>query len=50
MVEKKKKKKKNYLFYSFDESLKLDPKNSIAWNNKGFVFKNLKQYEEAIKW
>ena len=30
-----------YLFYSLDESLKLDPNDANAWNNKGNALINL---------
>jgi tetratricopeptide (TPR) repeat protein len=32
-----------------DEAIKLDPKYSSAWNNKGQVFGGQDKYEEAIK-
>ena len=31
-----------YLFYSYDECLKLDPNYSVAWNSKGNAFYDLK--------
>jgi len=33
----------------FDEAIKLDLKNSQAWNNKGFALKILGQLEESEK-
>jgi len=33
---------------AYDEVIKLEPQNPIAYNNKGFVLKTLKRTEEAI--
>ena len=30
--------------FSYNEAIKLDPKDAIAWNHKGFVLKNLEKY------
>ena len=37
-------KKKNffYLFYSYDESFKLDPNDSVVWKSKDNAFYDLK--------
>ena len=34
----------NYLCISFDEAIKLDPKDKEAWYNKGNAFYDLKKY------
>ena len=44
---KEKDPKKQIEYYS--NCLKLDPKDAVAWNNKGFALRNLGRYEEAIK-
>lgn len=31
---------KTYLYFSYDRALKLKPRDSNVWNNKGLSFKN----------
>nr|HET6901226.1 tetratricopeptide repeat protein [Ktedonobacteraceae bacterium] len=33
---------------AFDQAIRLDPNDVLAYNNKGLVLNNLKRYEEAI--
>ena len=40
----------NYLCFSYEEALKLNPNNSSIWNSKGIALSNYKRYEEAIEW
>ena len=41
----------NYLlFFSFDQAIQLDPKNSSVWDNKGYALNDLGKYEEAVNW
>ena len=40
----------NLFLISFEKSLKIDSKYSLAWNNKELALKNLGQYKTAIKW
>jgi len=44
---KEKDPKKQIEYYS--KCLELDPKDAIAWNNKGFALYKLGRYEEAIR-
>jgi len=44
---KEKDPKKKIEYYS--KCLKLDPKNAVAWNNKGLALYDLGRYEEAIR-
>ena len=44
---KEKDPKKQIEYYS--KCLELDPKNAVAWNNKGFALYKLGRYEEAIR-
>ena len=39
-----------YLNFSYDKAIEINPKNGNYWNNKGNALKNLKKYEEALKW
>jgi tetratricopeptide (TPR) repeat protein len=41
--------KLNEAIEAFDETIKLDPKNVTAWNNKGKAFNRLNRNDEAIK-
>ena len=45
---KKKNPKKKIEYYS--KCPELDPKNAVAWNNKGFALYDLGRYEEAIRY
>ena len=40
----------NYLFFSYDEAIKIDPKFEDAWVSKGKTLNNLGEYEDAMKW
>jgi len=33
----------------YDKSLKLDPNNLLAWNDKGNIYYDQKNYDKAIK-
>jgi tetratricopeptide (TPR) repeat protein len=35
--------------WSFDESIKLDPKHAWVWYNRGFAYHNLGKYEKAFQ-
>ena len=37
----------NAIFY-YNQAIKADPKFSIAYNNLGITYKNMKKYDEAI--
>ena len=39
-----------YLNFSYDKAIKINPKTSDYWNNKGDALKNLKKYEQALEW
>ena len=39
-----------YLNFSCDKAIEINPKNGNYWNNKGDALKNLKKYEQALKW
>ena len=39
-----------YLNFSYDKAIEINPKKGNYWNNKGNALKNLKKYEEALKW
>ena len=39
-----------YLNFSYDKAIEINSKNDNYWNNKGNALKNLKKYEEALKW
>ena len=36
--------------YSYDKMILLDPNESWSWKLKGDCFKELKRYDEAMKW
>ena len=38
------------IFNSYDECLKIEPNDSTAWDNKGYAFYKLKEYNEVIQW
>ena len=40
----------NYFYISYNEALKIDPKCSKTWNNKGLALYYLSNYSEAIEW
>ena len=33
----------------FQKAIEIDPKNSLAWNNKGFALEKLNRITEAVK-
>ena len=39
-----------YFLYSFNEYIKLNPKDYWGWSFKGNLLKELKRYDEAIDW
>ena len=39
-----------YLNFSYDKAIEINPNNNVYQNNKGNALKNLKKYEEALKW
>ena len=36
------------MFISYNQAIKLDPRNAKAWCNKGVLLNDLGQYEEAL--
>ena len=36
--------------FSYQKAIQLDPKDNIAWNDKGLALYNLGKYEEAVNW
>ena len=39
-----------YFHFSYNYTIKINPKNSVIWNDKGVALYNLENYEEAIEW